>query len=76
MGKGRVSTGFWWEGHRVGVHLKDLGIDRRMILKWTYKKWDGGHGLIGLAQDRVRWWALVKSDGEPSGSVILKWIMK
>jgi len=34
-------------------------IDGRIILKWTYKRWDVGHGLIGLAEDRVRWWAIV-----------------
>jgi hypothetical protein len=26
-----------------------------LILSWIFRKWDGGLGLIDLAQDRDRW---------------------
>jgi hypothetical protein len=36
--------------------LKYLGVDERIILKWIFKKCDGG-GMdwIDVAQDRDRW---------------------
>jgi hypothetical protein len=30
-----------------------------IILKWIFKKWDGGMDWIDMAQDRYRWQALV-----------------
>jgi hypothetical protein len=42
-------------------HLRDPGIDGRIILKWIFKTWDGGTDWIELAQDRARWPALVNA---------------
>jgi hypothetical protein len=39
--------------------LRDPGVDGRIILKWMFKKWDGGMDWIELAQDRGRWRAVV-----------------
>jgi hypothetical protein len=42
-----VRTGFWWGNLRERDNLEDLGLDGEMILKWAFKKWDGGHGWTG-----------------------------
>jgi hypothetical protein len=44
-----VHTGFWLGDLRVGAHLEDPGVDGMIILKWIFKKWHGGMGLIELA---------------------------
>jgi hypothetical protein len=44
MVKREVHTGFWL-GNLREVHLDDLGADGRIVLKWIFKKWDGGNGL-------------------------------
>jgi len=45
---------FWWGNLREGKHLEDPGVDGRIIIKWVFKKWDGGMDWIALAQDRDR----------------------
>ena len=36
-----MPTGFWW-----GNLMEDPGVDGRIILKWIFRKGDGGgHGL-------------------------------
>jgi hypothetical protein len=41
------------------THLEDPGVDWMIVLKWIFKKWDGGMDWIDTAQDRDRWRALV-----------------
>jgi hypothetical protein len=36
-----VHTGFWWENLKGRDHLKDLGIDERVILKLIFEKCNG-----------------------------------
>jgi len=47
MGRGEVYTGFWWGNLRETDLLEDPGIDGRIILKWTFGRWDVGV-LTGL----------------------------
>jgi hypothetical protein len=42
-------------------HLKDPGLDGKVILKWIFKKWEGGVNCVDLAQNRGRWRVLVNA---------------
>jgi len=44
-GRGEVYTGFRWGNLREWDHLKDPGIDVRILLRWIFRKWDGEHAL-------------------------------
>ena len=35
-------TEFWLGNLRKRDYLEDLGIDRRIILRWIFRKWDVG----------------------------------
>jgi hypothetical protein len=49
-GEERCIQGFEGGNLRERDHLEDPGIDGRMILRWIFRKWDGGTwtGLIWL----------------------------
>ena len=38
--RSHLSTGFWWENLRESDHLGDPGVDRRIILRWSFRKLD------------------------------------
>ena len=44
------------EGQRS---LDDPSVDRRIILRWIFGKWDEGMDWIDLAQDTNRWRTLI-----------------
>jgi len=33
-----LHTWLWWVNLKVKVHLEDLGMDRRIVLKWVVKR--------------------------------------
>jgi hypothetical protein len=35
-----VYTGFWWDNLKDRDHFEDQCVERRVILKWIFKKWD------------------------------------
>jgi len=37
----RVCTGFWWGNLRVRDHWGDPDVDRRIILRRIFRKWEG-----------------------------------
>ena len=45
VGEERRIQGFRWGNLRVRDHLRDPGLDGTIILRWIFRKWDGGHGL-------------------------------
>jgi len=56
-----MHTTFWWEYLRKTDHLGGIGVDGRIILKWTFRMSDVGMDWIDLTQDRDRWRALVNA---------------
>jgi len=33
---------FWWGNLKERDHLGDPGVDRRITLRWIFRKWDVG----------------------------------
>jgi hypothetical protein len=40
-GREDVYTGFWWGSLRERDHWGDPDVDRRIILRWILRKWEG-----------------------------------
>jgi hypothetical protein len=56
-----VHTRFGWGKLLESDHLENLGMDRRIILKWGFKKSVRGVDGIDLAQDTYSSRAVVKT---------------
>ena len=37
-----VHKGIWWGALMERDHSEYLGVDGRILLQWTFKKWNGG----------------------------------
>jgi len=35
-----IYIGFWWGNLKKRDHLRDPGVDGRIILRWNFRKWD------------------------------------
>jgi hypothetical protein len=42
MGREETYTRFWWENLKERDHLVDPGLNRRIILRWIFRKWEVG----------------------------------
>jgi hypothetical protein len=51
----------WWGNMRERDHLRDTGVDGRIILRWIFRKCDGGMDWNDLLPDRERWRTLVNT---------------
>jgi hypothetical protein len=38
--RGEAYKGFWWGNLKERDHLEDPSVDRRITLRWIYRKWD------------------------------------
>jgi len=43
---GEVRSVFWWEDLSKRDHLVDPGVDRKIILKWIFKRSDGDEWIV------------------------------
>jgi hypothetical protein len=41
MGRRDMHPGFWWESLNERDHFQELCVNRKIILKWIFKKLDG-----------------------------------
>jgi hypothetical protein len=57
---GEEDIGFRWGNLWERGHLEASSVDGKIILRWIFRKWDGGMDWIDLTQDRDRWQLLLK----------------
>jgi hypothetical protein len=60
-GREQGHTRFQWGNLREGVHLEDPDVEDGILVKWILEKWGWGTDWLDLAQDRIRWRAVVNA---------------
>jgi len=69
MGRREVHTGFWWGNLSEKDNFGDPGVDGRIILRWTFRKWHVG-AWTGSSWPRIGHVVdSCESGNEPSGSI-------
>jgi hypothetical protein len=53
MGRREACIGFWWGDLEERYHLGDPGVDRRIIFRWIFRKWNVGV-CTGLGWLRIK----------------------
>jgi hypothetical protein len=43
-----MHRGISWENLKERDHMKNLGLNKKIILKWIIKKYQGRYGLVHL----------------------------
>jgi hypothetical protein len=54
--RGETHKGIWWENLRDRDNLEDPDVNGRIILRWTFRKWDGRHSLTPSSKYRDILW--------------------
>jgi len=49
--------------------LEDPGVDRRIILRWIFRNWDEGVGLVGAGSGEGQVADTCECGNEPLGSI-------
>jgi hypothetical protein len=56
---GDALTGFWWGNLKEEDHLEHPSVDRKIILKLIFEKWDGAMDWMDITVSRDRWRAFM-----------------
>ena len=67
--RGEDYTGFWWRYLKERYHLGDPGVDKRIILRWIFRKRDVGDVLDRAGSGKGQVVDTCECGNEPSGSM-------